>query len=75
MEYNKNNDIALFIKKARKEYGITQKEFSLRSGLGLRFVRELEQGKLTLKLDKVLEALSMFGYTLTVRKETEDERS
>ena len=68
MEYDKNNDIAVLVKKMRKEYGLTQKEFSIQSGLGIRFVRELEQGKLTLKMDKVLKALSMFSSTLTVRK-------
>ncbi len=40
---------------------MTQEEFALRSGLGLRFVRELEQGKETVRLDKVNQALSMFG--------------
>ena len=40
--------------------GLTQKEFAARSGLGLRFVRELEQGKETVRLDKVNVALAMF---------------
>ena len=39
------NKIAQFIKTKRKEAGLTQEEFAMRSGLGLRFVRELEQGK------------------------------
>ena len=65
---DRNNDIAVFIRNKRKEYNYTQEEFSIRSGLGLRFVRELEQGKLTLKMDKVLQALEFFGYKLTVRK-------
>lgn len=50
-----------FIKKSRKQLGLTQEEFALRSGLGLRFVRELEHGKQTVRLDKVNQALSMFG--------------
>ena len=50
-----------FVKENRKKAGLTQKEFALRSGLGLRFIRELEQGKTTLRLDKVNQALSMFG--------------
>ena len=49
------------VKILRKEAGLTQEEFALRSGLGLRFVRELEQGKDTVRLDKVNQALSMFG--------------
>ncbi len=55
------NPIAEFIKAERKAAGLTQEEFSLRSGLGLRFVRELEQGKETVRMDKVNVALAMFG--------------
>lgn len=55
------NKIAEFIKTNRKMAGLTQEEFALRSGLGLRFVRELEQGKETVRMDKVNQALSMFG--------------
>jgi y4mF family transcriptional regulator len=55
------NAIASFIKSSRKAAGLTQEEFALRSGLGLRFVRELEQGKKTVHMDKVNVALSMFG--------------
>ena len=40
--------------------GLTQEEFAIRSGLGLRFVRELEQGKETVRMDKVNVALAMF---------------
>ena len=49
------------VKFLRKEAGLTQEEFAFRSGLGLRFVRELEQGKDNVRLDKVNQALSMFG--------------
>ena len=55
------NKIAEFIKLHRKAAGLTQEEFAIRSGLGLRFVRELEQGKETVRLDKVNQALAMFG--------------
>lgn len=68
------NAIAEFIKNKRKEYGLTQKGFAIRSGLGLRFVRDLEQGKVTLRLDKVNVALSMFGMEAgPVRKEEENK--
>ena len=53
--------IAEYIKNKRKEAGLTQEEFAVRSGLGLRFVRELEQGKETVRMDKVNQALAMFG--------------
>ena len=55
------NSIGNYIKEKRKEAGLTQEEFAMRSGLGLRFVRELEQGKETVRLDKVNQALAMFG--------------
>ena len=55
------NRIAQYIKTERKKAGLTQEDFALRSGLGLRFVRELEQGKETVRLDKVNQALRMFG--------------
>lgn len=55
------NIIGNYIKTERKKAGLTQEEFALRSGLGLRFVRELEAGKETVRLDKVNQALAMFG--------------
>lgn len=55
------NRIAEFIKTNRKSAGLTQEAFAMRSGLGLRFVRELEQGKETVRMDKVNVALAMFG--------------
>ena len=55
------NRIGKYIKEERIKAGLTQEEFAMRSGLGLRFVRELEQGKETVRLDKVNQALAMFG--------------
>ena len=55
------NIIAEFVKQKRREAGLTQAEFAMRSGLGIRFVRDLEQGKETVRMDKVNQALSMFG--------------
>ena len=54
------NKIAEFVKKSRRVAGLTQEEFAIRSGLGLRFVRDLEQGKETVRMDKVNVALAMF---------------
>ncbi len=57
----------------RKRYGLTQVDLAFKSGVGLRFVRDLEQGKTTLKLDKVNQVLAMFnhecGPVLIPRKE------
>ena len=55
------NVIGEFIRNSRKAAGLTQEEFALRSGLGLRFVHDLESGKPTVRLDKVNQALAMFG--------------
>ncbi|MCI9475784.1 helix-turn-helix transcriptional regulator [Anaerovoracaceae bacterium 41-7] len=64
------NRIGYYIKQERKKLGLTQEEFAIRSGLGLRFVRELEQGKETVRLDKVNQALAMFGMeAMPVKKE------
>ncbi len=57
-----------FVKQNRKALGLTQEEFAIRAGLGLRFVRELEQGKKTLRLDKVNQALALFGAQVAVDK-------
>ena len=66
------NKIAEFIKINRKAAGLTQEEFAMRSGQGLRFVRELEQGKETVRMDKVNVALSMFDMeAVPGRKEDE----
>ena len=66
------NTIGQFVKKQRKQAGLTQEEFALRSGLGLRFVRELEQGKPTVRMDKVNIALGMFGYEAVPGKTKRD---
>ena len=66
------NPISRYIKQARRAAGLTQAEFALRSGLGLRFIRELEAGKETVRMDKVNQALAMFGMTAApVRREKE----
>ncbi|MBQ0162236.1 MAG: helix-turn-helix transcriptional regulator [Treponema sp.] len=62
------NTVANFIKSERKKSGLTQEEFALRSGVGLRFLRELEQGKETCRMDKVNQVLSMFDYELAPQK-------
>lgn len=67
------NAIADYVKENRKKLGLTQEEFAMRAGLGLRFVRDLEQGKKTLRLDKVNQALAMFGMEAVPGRITHDE--
>jgi len=54
--------VAQDIKQLRKRAGLTQVELAERTGVGLRFVRELEQGKPSVRLDKVNQVLALFGY-------------
>ena len=53
--------LSKYVKVMRKQYNLTQVELSEKSGVGLRLVRELEQGKQTLRLDKVNQILNLFG--------------
>ncbi|MBN1601350.1 MAG: helix-turn-helix transcriptional regulator [Chitinispirillaceae bacterium] len=51
-----------FLKQKRKETNLTQQELAQKAGVGLRFVREVEQGKNSIRLDKLNNILSLFGY-------------
>jgi y4mF family transcriptional regulator len=53
-----------FVKEKRKKLGLTQPQLAERAGVGLRFIRELEQGKKTLQMDKVNQVLFLFGHEL-----------
>lgn len=57
--------LSQYVKQMRKEYHLTQEELSYKSGVGLRFVREMEQGKSTLRMDKVNQVLALFGAELS----------
>lgn len=56
--------LSTFIKQKRNISGLTQPELAKKAGVGLRFVREVEQGKETLRLDKVNQVLNLFGYEM-----------
>lgn len=58
------NNLSATVKMLRKQYDLTQEELSLKSGVGLRFVRDLEQGKETLRLDKVNQLIGFFNYEM-----------
>ena len=58
------NRLSQQVKALRKQYGLTQEELSYKSGVGLRFIRDLEQGKNSLRMDKVNTVLAMFGKEL-----------
>jgi len=53
-----------FLKDKRKKLKLTQQELAEKAGVGLRFIRDLEQGKTTLRMDKVNQVLKLFGQEL-----------
>lgn len=57
-------NLSTFVKKKRSAANLTQPELAEKAGVGLRFVRELEQGKETLRLDKVNQVLHLFGHEM-----------
>ncbi len=63
MEKN-NITLSRFIKEKRKLANLTQPDLADKAGVGLRFVRDMEQGKATLKMDKVNQVLKLFGHEL-----------
>lgn len=72
--YTNTRELIHFVKKRRKQLGLTQKELAERAGVGLRFVRDLEQGKESLQLDKVNQVLALFGHKMGPQKiEKRDE--
>ena len=63
-----------FVKTRREQLGLTQQELANRAGVGLRFVRDLEQGKESLRLDKVNQVLVLFGHKMgPIKIEDRDE--
>jgi len=72
-----NLQLNQFVKQKRKSSDLTQEDLAYKSGVGLRFVRELERGKPTLQMDKVNQVLKLFGFELgpikSERKISHDE--
>lgn len=69
------DSMADFVKKRRKQLGLTQIEFAERAGVALTVVRKIEQGKDNLSLSKVNQVLLMFGHTVGPVKANDDETS
>ena len=70
-EPDTRSGIATMLKELRERARLTQAELAKRSGVGLRFVRDVEQGKPTVRVDKVNQVLALFGYHLEVVKDRE----
>ena len=56
--------LSAFLKEKRKITKLTQEELALKAGVGLRFIRDTEQGKTSLRMDKVNQVLRLFGHEL-----------
>jgi len=69
------DQLSQFVKKRRRSLGLTQEDLSFKAGVGLRFVRELEQGKQSLRMDKVNQVLTLFGHELGPVQSTRNEES
>ena len=66
----KKTQLSMIVKALRKENGLTQEDLALKSGVGLCFVRNLEQGKQSLRMDKVNQLLDLFNYELTATRKS-----
>lgn len=64
----KTTQLSKVVKNLRKEHGLTQEDLAMKSGVGLCFIRNLEQGKASLRMDKVNQLLDLFNYELTATK-------
>ncbi len=73
-----NDPLSSFVKRRRHALALTQEALASRAGVGLRFIRELEQGKPSLRLDKVNQVLALFGHRMeptAFRMEVDDAES
>jgi y4mF family transcriptional regulator len=61
MSADKIKKLGETIKKARKEQGLTQEQLAATTGVGVRFIRELEQGKESCHIGKTLAVAAMLG--------------
>ena len=66
------SNISTFLKYQRKKSKLTQEELAIKAGVGIRFIREMEQGKETLQLNKVNQVLALFGFSLSPIKQQMD---
>lgn len=56
--------LSQFLKEKRKQANLTQPDLAIKAGVGLRFIRDIEQGKTSLRMDKVNQVLKLFGHEL-----------
>lgn len=66
MIQEKMRKLGRLVKEARKEQNLTQEQLAATTGVGLRFIRELEQGKESCHIGKVMMVMVMLGLELHV---------
>ena len=62
-----SKEVGKAVKSTRKKLGVTKRDLALTSGTGLRFIIELEQGKPTCQLEKVLTVLRTLGLKIVIK--------
>lgn len=68
--------IGQYIRNVRRELGVTQKDLALTAGTGVRFIIELEQGKPTCQIGKMLQVLQVLGIQFNLsRDDVDNEKS
>lgn len=70
MADNKIEKLGNIVKQARKEQGLTQEQLAATTGVGVRFIRELEQGKESCYIGKALTVVAMLGIDIKIGGET-----
>ena len=70
MTDSKIEKLGTVVRQARKEQGLTQEQLAATTGVGVRFIRELEQGKESCHIGKALTVVSMLGIDITIGGET-----
>jgi len=70
---NKISELGMYIRQERKQQGLTQEQLAAHCGTGIRFIRELEQGKETCQIGKVLHVIKMLGINILVAKRNDPD--
>jgi y4mF family transcriptional regulator len=65
-------DVSTKIRELRKAAGLSQEELAMRAGVGLRFIRELEQGRRNPSLGKIDQVLALFGHHVEAVRDDEN---
>jgi y4mF family transcriptional regulator len=65
---NKISELGTFVRQERKQQGLTQEQLAAHCGTGIRFIRELEQGKETCHIGKAFHVIKMLGINIILAK-------